>query len=911
MPDVSTAVPKPADRGPALGPGHRLDGAMRARAESAYGASLGDVTVHSGPEADVFARGYGGVAAAVGNQVAFASGYYRPGTLRSDAIMAHELAHVVQQGGAAPDGSEPLERGHVHEEHAADRAAAHLLLAGRGGPAHQAALDAALGPGPATPMRAGGRPRVQSCLCQEPPADMEDVSFDTAVPESAETVMEDLEGLEKPYEAIAKRDADTRRNAFSGAVAPRGGLGGIMDTDRAYKEATEAAAAEGTTVAEVEAKAATFTQIFRSHAVNVAYSLLQTNELLVQAEADRYSGSPDQGGIAELIAAAAPHKAKLEQAKADRAYAAGTTKSYGGGRGVAFTTTPPDAAQKRATAGAAEDEVAKALVPRFPVLADPELFTGSLLETPAVLQGRIKRVTDARLSDIQHARGELKADPSLVWQFDNAVAAAKVSLQIVEGSVFDSIVDEAIAKKQRDELFDNLLVGALAIGLGLLSFGGGTVAVLAAVGGAAVSAGTAYTHIQKYLIESAAAGSALDRANALSSQEPSLFWLAVDIIAAGFDMAMAVKAFTALKATAKAVQAGTKTVADIKTEAVAFAKAEPTLAPKADEVGTAIEASANKQLSRQDVITAAEKTDSAAVAAVKAIAKDDASVSGLLRVEAGTRAKLLTTFAKKPSVLVRLGTLIDEVPDVAKLVQLLGENLPAGQFEAVIAKYMLTRSKQAPYILRALSQVSITADDVKAMSAAIGKSTSVREIGRKFATAAIDKIAERLPAGADGIKKFRQMAPGLHPKQSGTIFEKWATKNLYGGAKPEPFQAQTADLVKQYSADAPKFKDSKLASDHTLHQGGGEATIVDYKADITPHKFGTERLDQLDDYAELLRIKAKAPNGDTFTKVEYLFANQAAADKNAADVLNKLGDKAAVYFVDDVGNKVKYVGKGP
>jgi len=915
MPDVSTAPPEPGERSPALGPGHRLDGHMRSRAESAYGRSLADVTVHTGPEADTFSRGYGGIAATVGNQVAFASGYYRPGTLQSDAIMAHELAHVVQQGGAAPEATGPLEHGPAHEEHGADRATANLLLAGRGGPAHHAALDAALGSADAIPARSAGRPRVQTCFCQATPAAMSDVTVDPEISEVDETVMDELEGLEKPYEAIVRRGADVRANATGAAsMTPMGagaGLAGVMDDNRAFKEATDAAAAEGTTVADVEAKAAAFVSVFQHHAVNTAYAMLESNEQLVQGEADRYAGSPAQGGIAELVTAAAPYQPKLQQAQADRTYAAGTTKSYGGGRGAVVTTKPPDAKEKEAAAKASDEEVRKALVTRFPVLADPDFHAWNMLEAPDILQGRIKRITDQRLDDIRQTRGELKADNSLVWQFDNAVAATKVGLEIVDGSVFDSIVKETIAKRKREEFFTDLLLGALAIGLGLLTFGGGAVAVLGAIGGAALSAGTGYAHVQKYLIESAAAGTAFDRAKAVSSQEPSLFWLAVDIVAAVFDIGMAVKAFTALKTTAKAVQTGTKSVAELKTEAVAFAKTEPKLAAEAEKFGTAVEQAAKKQLSRQDVISAAEKADSAGVAAVKAVAKDDASISGLLRVEGGARAKLLAAFGKKPAILVRLGTLIDEVPDVAKLVQLLGENLPANQFETVIAKYMLTRSKQAPYILRALSQVGLSADDVKALSTAIGNSKPVPEIGRKFATAAIDKIAERLPAGADGIKKFRSVAEGLHPNQSGIIFEKWASKNVYGGTA-ERFAAEKADLVKQYASDSPKFKGTKesLVSDNTLHNAG-KATLVDYKSSQTAHKFGQEELDQLDNYAELIRIKAKAPNGDTFTKVEYLSGNKAAAEKNGATVLERLGDNAAVYYIDDAGAKVKFVGKGP
>ena len=37
----------------------------------------------------------------IGSRIAFASGEYQPGSLLGDALIAHELAHVVQQGGAS------------------------------------------------------------------------------------------------------------------------------------------------------------------------------------------------------------------------------------------------------------------------------------------------------------------------------------------------------------------------------------------------------------------------------------------------------------------------------------------------------------------------------------------------------------------------------------------------------------------------------------------------------------------------------------------------------------------------------------------------------------------------------------------------------------------------------------------
>ncbi|WP_250002258.1 DUF4157 domain-containing protein [Actinoplanes sp. M2I2] len=902
-----TPEKKPA--GVDLGPARSVDPALRLAAERSYGAGLGDVTVHTGADAAGFARRQGGVAATVGTRIAFADGSYRPGTLRGDAVLAHELAHVVQQRGTTATGEVDLPSGPAAEEHGADRAAAGLLLRSRG---HEAAADA-LGAA-VRPRTTAGPPRVQACVSCTEPARMSDVTVDTGITAEQQELMDSLEGLETPYEAI--QEWRKVRDAAGTAVALGGDLGvavlGSSAQETFYEQAEAAAKVEDTSVMEVSQKAAGFAQLFEDHAVNLAYSILQTNEELIQGEADRYAGDPATGGTADLAAALAPHQAALRQAAADQKYAAGTTTNYGGGRGVTITKTPPDAAQKLAGAAAVEDRVRTALVARFPVLADPQVRAGDLTTSPAELQTALLRVTSNRLDDVRKTRGALKDDHSRIWDFDNAVAAARRSLQIPDGSVFDLIIKDRIAERQREELFTNLLVGALAIGLGLLSFGGGTVAVLGAVGGAALSTGSAYVHVQKYLRESAAAGSALDRAKALSSQEPSWFWLAVDIAAAILDLGMAAKVFAELKSGATAVQVGTKTVETFKAEAVTFAKSEPELAADAEKIGAVAEHAIEKQLSRREVIAAAKKAEPGAVKSLSAVVATDEATSGLLRVEAASRAKLLTAFAKRPEVLARLGTLLDEAPETAGLIKLMSEGLSDPQFTAVIGKYMITRSEGAPNILRAMAQVGLDADDIKIIAAGLGKSRSTVQIGRRFATGAIDRIAQRLPAGAEGIKKYRAIAAGLHPNQSGIIFEKWATKNVYKAPVAERFGAEKAVLERQFADRKPAFKGTKaeIESDHTLHEAG-EATLVDCKSSQTGHAFSEEELAQLHNYAELIRIKAASRGGDTFTKVEYLFGTRAGAEKNGPAVLAKLGDRAAVFFLDDAGAKVRYIGALP
>ena len=80
-----------------LGLGQPLDGATRGRMENAFGTSFADVRTHTDPEAARLAREENASAFAVGNQIVFGAGEYAPGTLRGDALLAHELAHVEQQ----------------------------------------------------------------------------------------------------------------------------------------------------------------------------------------------------------------------------------------------------------------------------------------------------------------------------------------------------------------------------------------------------------------------------------------------------------------------------------------------------------------------------------------------------------------------------------------------------------------------------------------------------------------------------------------------------------------------------------------------------------------------------------------------------------------------------------------------
>ncbi|HMN29260.1 MAG TPA: DUF4157 domain-containing protein, partial [Caldilineaceae bacterium] len=85
-------------------PGQPLDPATRAFMEPRFGHDFSHVRVHTDAHAAKSARAVGALAYTVGNNVVFGANQYSSATYHGRELLAHELAHTVQQrtGGAPP-----------------------------------------------------------------------------------------------------------------------------------------------------------------------------------------------------------------------------------------------------------------------------------------------------------------------------------------------------------------------------------------------------------------------------------------------------------------------------------------------------------------------------------------------------------------------------------------------------------------------------------------------------------------------------------------------------------------------------------------------------------------------------------------------------------------------------------------
>ncbi len=134
-------------------PGQPLDSGTRAFMEPRFGHDFRHVRVHADARAAESARMVNARAYAVGHNVVFGAGQYQPESSSGRRLMAHELAHTIQQAGAVQRTPEQLQTGdpQSQSEHEADTAADAVLRGNTVAISGHTAPQVARQPAPACP----------------------------------------------------------------------------------------------------------------------------------------------------------------------------------------------------------------------------------------------------------------------------------------------------------------------------------------------------------------------------------------------------------------------------------------------------------------------------------------------------------------------------------------------------------------------------------------------------------------------------------------------------------------------------------------------------------------------------------------------------------------------------------------
>ena len=298
---------------------------------------------------------------------------------------------------------------------------------------------------------------------------------------------------------------------------------------------------------------------FEQRARQVMAFMLDQNARIARGEQGRYSAGPGAGAQAtELRAAAAAlvHAAR-EVDGLERADVQATAESALGSEGPGGIThglehALPSSAQTVAARRRLEN-LRGVLFLAFPILAAPGVDLEAISTADEAALGRlVAGPAQHTLEAIETTR----ARPPSIWGLPPVMARTRELMGIEAGGGAAAVLDEHLVAIGEQAAADAAVTMALGIGLGIVAaVGTGGLSLLATVGGAAMSVHAAWHAYEADRQGSAAAGTALDPAQAISRDDPSRIWLAVAILGAVVDLGGAAVAFRSIAGAARAARA--------------------------------------------------------------------------------------------------------------------------------------------------------------------------------------------------------------------------------------------------------------------------------------------------------------------------------------------------------------------
>ncbi|MBK8843201.1 MAG: hypothetical protein IPO33_10335 [Saprospiraceae bacterium] len=135
------------------------------------------------------------------------------------------------------------------------------------------------------------------------------------------------------------------------------------------------------------------------------------------------------------------------------------------------------------------------------------------------------------------ARAAVMSNEIKIWNMGFMIEPTKQAMGFAPESGANILMSQHIINRGIQDAIEQGMMAAFQIGLAIVAtMGTGGLALAAGVAGAGLSIGQAFNDIENFQNQNAASGSALDPAQAISSEDPSLFWLAISIVGAAADI---------------------------------------------------------------------------------------------------------------------------------------------------------------------------------------------------------------------------------------------------------------------------------------------------------------------------------------------------------------------------------------
>jgi hypothetical protein len=547
--------------------GRPLDPATRAFMEARLGHDFSDVRVHTDHRASQSAEAVSALAYTVGSNVVFGRGQYVPNSHSGRQLLAHELAHVIQQSGLgyAPTASSLQRQPAPNPSDGDAQPQPPLVTPQPSATTHPLGGDATT----ALPLE----PKDKILKPPDPGGELVVHSgTNMTFSGNAEYVRYQLQF----YVAVHGTDSLTRFESGDEIFRFGYGLGPFFDTPQPATEERAQYLARVVSLVHAEVQAlrsmiATFLSDFEASAHQQLNEMLDASKARVEKERQRYEV---QTGGAEASVASGKETEDLtrrarELRDKQRTLVAAkaeveAAQQYGphgelppGGAPQQKEQDKEGEAQRKYNEAQKQYALARnAAELRHPILVSYNLdplagttadYLDQLGSTSSATQAAsLAQEISNKHDDIESLRKKVDDKPTSVWDLPTVIDATKQRPEIqaylgLTAAVRDTALAEKLGATQAEAELTALFTGIALLALGLIAAiptGGLSLGAVAAVETAgATEAGllafSAYRAVEQYSFESAAAGTDFDKAKAISQQEPSLFGLALDIISAG------------------------------------------------------------------------------------------------------------------------------------------------------------------------------------------------------------------------------------------------------------------------------------------------------------------------------------------------------------------------------------------
>lgn len=562
------------------GGGKPLDEMVQRRLEDGLGADLSGVRIHTDHEADELSQSVNAVAFTTGQDIFFREGTYNPNSTEGMQLLAHEATHTVQQAAGPVEGtptaggvsvSDPSDRfEQAAEQTARTVVSGPVVQRADGGNKHAGASPASTivqrqTPDGAAPAKPSGGSRSMAHFADQITSDD---------PAQLLKILEDIT-VEHGLSNAEKFVDDYNSNPI-----------GQLDPQMVEKIKTGLR----TQLGELKAKIEKMTSDFERLGLNAISEMLNESEKILHAEAEKYglheipreinadtglerAHQMEQGGtgqytvennektqgMAAAAAELAPKRKELDDLTAQQQELVEETSFLAGHGGKIITDQKKfdELGVEIRDKEVAYNALRAKLEAEYPLLAAYASEKGGAANLEQVAKGPAaagQMVADTirtKLKNIDEVREGIAAGKIKVWSLPVIVGGVKGQLGYTSGTLGYKVVEEKQSSEQRKDFLINMAIAAVSIALGLVAAiptGGASVAVsvaagAAAAGGAVISGIQAVKSIQEYQLAQAMNGSAIDKAKAISQEDPSLFWVALDIVGAVLDIYGALKTF--------------------------------------------------------------------------------------------------------------------------------------------------------------------------------------------------------------------------------------------------------------------------------------------------------------------------------------------------------------------------------